>query len=82
LIVAVYRMTHDGWTAERAQEEANHYRIKWSNAVSTGAKFSAMPDAPGRQAAPAAPHKRRSSRRGKVYAAIADPLRPPNSSKC
>jgi protein tyrosine/serine phosphatase len=23
LVVAVYRMTHDGWTAERAQEEAN-----------------------------------------------------------
>lgn len=24
LVVAIYRMTHDGWTAERAQEEANH----------------------------------------------------------
>lgn len=25
LIVAVYRITHDGWTSERAKAEANHY---------------------------------------------------------
>jgi hypothetical protein len=28
LIVAVYRMTHDGWTAERAQEEANRFGMR------------------------------------------------------
>ena len=25
LIIAVYRITHDGWTSERAKAEANHY---------------------------------------------------------
>ena len=28
LVVAVYRMTHDGWTAARAQEEANRYGMR------------------------------------------------------
>jgi tyrosine-protein phosphatase SIW14 len=28
LVVAIYRMTHDGWTAERAQEEANHLGMR------------------------------------------------------
>lgn len=28
LVVAVYRMTHDGWTAERAQEEANRLGMR------------------------------------------------------
>ena len=28
VVVAVYRMTHDGWTAERAQEEANRFGMR------------------------------------------------------
>lgn len=28
LVIAVYRMTHDGWTAEQAQEEANRFGMR------------------------------------------------------
>lgn len=28
LVVAIYRMMHDGWTAERAQEEANRFGMR------------------------------------------------------
>jgi tyrosine-protein phosphatase SIW14 len=28
VVVAIYRMTHDGWTAERAQEEANRFGMR------------------------------------------------------
>jgi protein tyrosine/serine phosphatase len=28
VVVAIYRMRHDGWTAERAQAEANHFGMR------------------------------------------------------
>jgi protein tyrosine/serine phosphatase len=33
-VVAVYRITHDGWTSEQAKREANHYGMKfWQNGM-------------------------------------------------
>ncbi|HEX8494048.1 MAG TPA: tyrosine-protein phosphatase [Pyrinomonadaceae bacterium] len=29
LIIAVYRITHDGWTSEQAKQEAKHYGMSW-----------------------------------------------------
>ena len=29
-IVAIYRITHDGWTAEQAKTEAKHYGMSWA----------------------------------------------------
>lgn len=30
LIIAVYRITHDGWTGEQAKTEAKHYGMSWA----------------------------------------------------